>query len=140
MNKKIIISLASILSIWSHDVLTSDATATAIFDDVYTKFTWVSDMEQFGVSDKKVSFAKQVKKGLSFNGDCDDFAYTMRDLLNESGYETELHTVRTYNGNIRGKSHMVVKATKGDKSFMIDNRYPDIRSWENGMSGSMYTR
>jgi predicted transglutaminase-like cysteine proteinase len=139
MNGKIIISLASILSIWSHDVLTSDAIARAIFDDTFKKFTWVSDMEQFGVIDKKVSFAKQVKKGLSFKGDCDDFAYTMRDLLNENGYETELHSVRTYNGNMRGKSHMVLKATKDGESLMIDNRYPDIRGWEVGMNGSRYT-
>jgi predicted transglutaminase-like cysteine proteinase len=86
----------------------------------------------------KVSFAHAVKNNRDFRGDCDDFAYTMRDLLQEQGYDTELHIVQTYvmSGS---KPHMVLRVREDDEYYMVDNRYPTIRTWENGMSGSMYT-
>ena len=108
-----------------------------IFDDVYSKFNYVPDIEQYGM-DYKVSFAKAVKSGRDFRGDCDDFAFTMRELLQEQGYDTETYLVRTYvlSGN---ELHMVLKVKENGKYYMVDNRYPAIRTWENGMSGSMYT-
>ena len=108
-----------------------------IFDDVYSKFSYVSDIEQYGM-EYKVSFAHAVKNNQDFRGDCDDFAYTMRDLLQEQGYDTELHIVQTYvmSGS---KPHMVLRVREDDEYYMVDNRYPTIRTWENGMSGSMYT-
>ena len=108
-----------------------------IFDDVYSKFNYVSDIEQYGM-EYKVSSAYAVKNNQDFRGDCDDFAYTMRELLQEQGYDTETYIVKTYvlSG---GKLHMVVKVREGDEYYMVDSRYPTIRTWENGMSGSMYT-
>ena len=108
-----------------------------IFDDVYSKFNYVSDIEQYGM-EYKVSSAYAVKNNQDFRGDCDDFAYTMRDLLQEQGYVTETYIVKTYvlSG---GKLHMVVKVREGNEYYMVDSRYPTIRTWENGMSGSMYT-
>ena len=108
-----------------------------IFDDVYSKFNYVSDIEQYGM-DYKVSSAKAVKSGRDFRGDCDDFVYTMRDILHEQGYDTETYLVRTYvlSG---GELHMVLRVKEGNEYYMVDNRYPAIRTWENGMSGSMYT-
>ena len=108
-----------------------------IFDDVYSKFNYVSDIEQYGM-DYKVSFAHAVKNGRDFRGDCDDFVYTMRDLLHEQGYDTETYLVRTYvlSG---GELHMVLRVKEGNEYYMVDNRYPAIRTWENGMTGSMYT-
>ena len=108
-----------------------------IFDDVYSKFNYVSDTEQYGM-EYKVSSAYAVKNNQDFRGDCDDFAYTMRDLLQEQGYTTETHIVQTY--ILSGAHpHMVLKVREGDEYYMVDNRYPGIRTWENGMSGSMYT-
>ena len=108
-----------------------------IFDDVYSKFNYVSDIEQYG-RDYRVSFAQDVKNNRDFRGDCDDFAYTMRDLLHEQGYDTELYLVRTY--VLSGaQSHMVLKVREGHEYYMVDNRYPMVRTWENGMTGSMYT-
>ena len=108
-----------------------------IFDDVYSKFNYVSDIEQYGM-EYKVSSAHAVKNNQDFRGDCDDFAYTMRELLQEQGYVTETYIVKTYvlSG---GKLHMVVRVREGNEYYMVDSRYPTIRTWENGMSGSMYT-
>ena len=109
----------------------------SIFGDTYSKFNYVSDIEQYG-RDYRVSFAQDVKNNQDFRGDCDDFAYTMRDLLHEQGYDTELYLVRTY--VLSGaQSHMVLKVREGDEYYMVDNRYPTVRTWENGMDGSMYT-
>ena len=109
----------------------------SLFGDVYSKFSYVSDIEQYGM-EHKVSFAHAVKNNQDFRGDCDDFAYTMRDLLQEQGYTTETHIVQTYilSGEL---SHMRLKVKEGDEYYMVDNRYPTIRTWENGMSGSRYT-
>ena len=109
----------------------------SIFGDTYSKFNYVSDIEQYG-RDYRVSFAQDVKNNQDFRGDCDDFAYTMRDLLHEQGYTTELYLVRTY--VLSGaQSHMVLKVKKGHEYYMVDNRYPMVRTWYNGMTGSMYT-
>jgi predicted transglutaminase-like cysteine proteinase len=110
----------------------------SLFGDVYSKFNYTSDIEQYGIEEYRVSFAKAVKNNQDFRGDCDDFAYTMRDLLQEQGYDTELHIVQTYvmSGS---KPHMVLRVREDDEYYMVDNRYPTIRTWENGMSGSMYT-
>ena len=108
-----------------------------IFDDVYSKFNYVSDIEQYGM-EYVVSSAKAVKSGRDFRGDCDDFVYTMRDLLHEQGYYTETYLVRTY--VLSGSDlHVVLKVRENNEYYMVDNRYPAIRTWENGMSGSMYT-
>ena len=109
----------------------------SIFGDTYSKFNYVSDIEQYG-RDYRVSFAQDVKNNRDFRGDCDDFAFTMRELLQEQGYDTETYLVRTYvlSGN---ELHMVLKVKENGKYYMVDNRYPAIRTWENGMSGSMYT-
>ena len=84
--------------------------------------------------DRKISFAKQVKEGKSFKGDCDDFAYTIRDLLIEKGHAVQTVIVRTpkVSGSIL---HMVVKV---DNEYMIDNRYPFVRFWKDGVKGSQY--
>ena len=109
----------------------------SIFGDTYSKFNYVSDIEQYG-RDYRVSFAQDVKNNQDFRGDCDDFAYTMRDLLHEQGYTTELYLVRTY--VLSGaQSHMVLRVKEGHEYYMVDNRYPMVRTWENGMDGSMYT-
>ena len=109
----------------------------SIFGDTYSKFNYVSDIEQYG-RDYRVSFAHDVKNNRDFRGDCDDFAFTMRELLQEQGYDTETYLVRTYvlSGN---ELHMVLKVKENGKYYMVDNRYPAIRTWEDGMSGSMYT-
>ena len=109
----------------------------SIFGDTYSKFNYVSDIEQYG-RDYRVSFAQVVKNNRDFRGDCDDFAYTMRELLHEQGYTTETYLVRT--SMLTGAVlHMVLKVKEGNEYYMVDNRYPSVRTWENGMDGSMYT-
>ena len=109
----------------------------SIFGDTYSKFNYVSDIEQYG-RDYRVSFAQDVKNNRDFRGDCDDFAYTMRELLHEQGYTTETYLVRT--SMLTGAVlHMVLKVKEGNEYYMVDNRYPMVRTWENGMTGSMYT-
>ena len=108
-----------------------------IFADTYSKFNYISDIEQYGM-DYRVSFAYAVKNNQDFRGDCDDFAYTMRDLLHEQGYTTELYLVRTY--VLSGAAlHMVLRVKEGNEYYMVDNRYPSVRTWDIGMTGSMYT-
>ena len=108
-----------------------------IFADTYSKFHYVSDLEQYGM-DYRVSFAYAVRNNQDFRGDCDDFAYTMRDLLHEQGYTTETYLVRTY--VLSGASlHMVLRVKEGKEYYMVDNRYPSVRTWDTGMAGSMYT-
>jgi predicted transglutaminase-like cysteine proteinase len=101
--------------------------------DTLKKFHYVSDYVQYG-HDKRVSFAKEVKEGKDFRGDCDDFAYTIRDILREKGHKVQEVIVRTSksSGSI---IHMVVKV---DDKYMIDNRYPFVRLWEKGMKDSQY--
>ena len=108
-----------------------------IFADTYSKFHYVSDIEQYGM-DYRVSFAYAVRNNQDFRGDCDDFAYTMRDLLHEQGYTTETYLVRTY--VLSGAAlHMVLGVKEGNEYYMVDNRYPSVRTWDTGMTGSMYT-
>ena len=108
-----------------------------IFADTYSKFHYVSDIDQYG-RDHRVSFASAVKNNQDFRGDCDDFAYTMRDLLHEQGYSTETYLVRTY--VLSGAAlHMVLRVKEGNEYYMVDNRYPSVRTWDIGMAGSMYT-
>ena len=109
----------------------------SLFGDTYSKFNYTSDIEQYG-RDYRVSFAQAVKNHRDFRGDCDDFAYTMRDLLEEQGYTTETFLVKTY--VLSGaQPHMVLRVKEGDEYYMVDNRYPTVRTWDNGISGSMYT-
>ena len=100
---------------------------------IFSKFTYVADEEQYG-EDRRISFAKEIKEGKTFKGDCDDFAYTVRDLLIERGYKAITVIVRTppISGSIL---HMVVMV---DDKYMIDNRYPFVRTWEQGIKGSQY--
>ena len=108
-----------------------------LFADTYSKFHYVSDIEQYGM-DYRVSFAYAVRNNQDFRGDCDDFAYTMRDLLHEQGYTTELYLVRTY--VLSGAAlHTVLRVKEGNEYYMVDNRYPSVRTWDIGMTGSMYT-
>ena len=108
-----------------------------LLGDLYSKFDYVSDMEQYG-RDHRISFAYDVKNNRDFRGDCDDFAYTMRDLLEEQGYTTETFLVKTY--VLSGaQPHMVLRVKEGDEYYMVDNRYPTVRTWDTGMAGSMYT-
>ena len=109
----------------------------SFFDATDSKFNYVSDIEQYG-RDYRVSSAHAVKNNQDFRGDCDDFAFTMRELLQEQGYDTETYLVRTYvlSGN---ELHMVLKVKENGKYYMVDNRYPTVRTWENEMNGSMYT-
>ena len=108
-----------------------------LFADTYSKFHYVSDIDQYG-RDYRVSFASAVKNNQNFRGDCDDFAYTMRDLLHEQGYTTEVYLVRT--SMLTGAVlHMVLRVKEGNEYYMVDNRYPTVRTWDIGMTGSMYT-
>ena len=110
----------------------------SLFGDVYSKFNYTSDIEQYGMPEYRVSFAQAVKNNQDFRGDCDDFAYTMRELLHEQGYDTEIYIMKTYIMS-GGKPHMVLKVKENDEYYMVDNRYPGIRTWDIGMAGSMYT-
>ena len=107
----------------------------SIFKDTYSKFNYVSDRELYG-KDNRLSFADAVKNNQDFHGDCDDFVYTMRDLLHEQGYTTETYLVRTH---VISNLHMVLKVKEGDEYYMVDNRYHMVRTWDIGMTGSMYT-
>ena len=138
MTRKVIACLISItlffwaLVSWSR-VTSVNKDLDIVLLDTLRKFSYVSDKEQYG-GDRKISFAKQVKEGKSFKGDCDDFAYTIRDLLLEKGHIVQTVIVRT--SKISGSIlHMVVKV---DSKYMIDNRYPFVRFWEDGVKGSQY--
>ena len=138
MYRKIItILLSSFLLLWFLDEVRSFTSNPETLDDillnVFKKFTYITDKEQYG-EDRKISFAKQVKEGKSFKGDCDDFAYTIRDLLIEKGYKAITVLVRTppVSNSIL---HMVVKV---DDKYMIDNRHPFVRTWKQGVTGSQY--
>ena len=112
MSGKITASLLSItLFFWGWGCWTRatsvDEDLDAVLLEPIRKLSYVSDEKQYG-GDRKVSFAKEVKEGKSFKGDCDDFAYTIRDLLLEKGHTVQTVIVRT--SKISGSIlHMVVK-------------------------------
>ena len=138
MSRKVIACLISITLIFWALVSWSGVTSVnkyldVVLSDTLRKFSYVSDKEQYG-GDRKISFAKQVKEGKGFKGDCDDFAYTIRDLLREKGYTVQTVIVRT--SKISGSIlYMVVKI---NNKYMIDNRYPYVRFWKDGVNGSQY--
>lgn len=135
MNGKITVSLLSlIMFFWALQARSSiNEELDRVLFDTLSKFRYVNDDIQYG-RDLRISFAEEVKKGQEFWGDCDDFAYTIRDLLREKGYKVETVIVRTsaWSGNM---IHMVVKV---DDKYMLDNRYPFVRTWDRGMRGSQY--
>jgi len=113
-----------------------------IFLFAYRNFDYKTDLERFGVSDYRKSFYDDLKQNKRFSGDCDDFAYTVRDLLVEKGYKPELWIVavppRIWRNGVPGY-HMVVKVQdKNGFVWMLDNRYPRPRKWLRGVRGSMY--
>ena len=100
----------------------------SLFGDVYSKFNYISDIEQYGMPEYRVSFAQAVKNNQDFRGDCDDFAYTMRELLHEQGYDTEIYIMKTYimSGS---KPHMVLRVKENDENnSKNDPKYSKIPS------------
>ena len=129
----LLILLFSSISLYGGTYKSVNEQLDKVLLDTLKRFHYVSDYVQYG-RDKRVSFAKEVKEGKDFRGDCDDFAYTIRDILREKGHTVQTVIVRT--SKLSGSLiHMVVKV---DDMYMIDNRYPFVRLWENGVKGSQY--
>ena len=85
----LLILLFSSISLYGGTYKSVNEQLDKVLLDTLKRFHYVSDYVQYG-RDKRVSFAKEVKEGKDFRGDCDDFAYTIRDILREKG-----HTVQT---------------------------------------------
>ena len=117
-----------------------------IFLKTYRLFIWQSDYERTGKYDVRETFAHKVKAHEKFYGDCDDFAYTVYDLLTESGYHPQLWIVELPVFSILNPSdryHMITSVSDSKnlsdrKIWMLDNRYPGLREWKTGVTGSMY--
>ena len=116
-------------------ICTTASLLCGIFDMTYKQFNYVSDDIQYG-GDYRVSHASTVKAGNTFDGDCDDFVYTIEELLGEANIKSFKYTVRVYMTN---QLHMILKVKHHREWYMVDNRYPAIRKWQDGIMGSMYT-
>ena len=81
-----------------------------VFKRVKDGFTYVSDMEQYGVKEDW-RFPENVD---SFEGDCDDFAIACRMLLKERGHECRLVFCETETGG----GHLICTIGK----WALDNR------------------
>lgn len=101
-----------------------------------SRFLYVSDIVKFGVLDYRISYFEDVKKGRSFSGDCDEFAYTVRDLLIDTGYRSQLYIVSIPSSQRRKQEtqyHMITRVWNKDISYMVDNRNYKVLNWDVGL-------
>lgn len=57
----------------------------ALFAELFSRFTWVSDSDLFGVPDKIVDLYPAWVRGEQVRGDCDDFAFLCAEAFYRSG-------------------------------------------------------
>ena len=90
-------------------------------DDLYMKilshFNWVSDEKQYGHDDWR-SHADAIRNDKDFSDDCDGFAMTCAELLDEMGYPTRLVLCQT----IDDIWHMVCGVGVDGVWYYCDNR------------------
>ncbi len=70
---------------------------TKIHDQVFPKFSYVSDQERWGKSDHRSSESERWENG-GLIGDCDEYAQEVCDRSNAAGIPAEL---KKYNGDKR---------------------------------------
>ena len=90
------------------DCLTYDE-LSKLTQQTHDRFTYRSDMEQYGVKDKWV-ISKDLKP---FYGDCEDFSLAVNYQLKQMGYSSEILLVRD-----QPKNHVVLLY----EGMVIDNK------------------
>lgn len=88
-----------------------------VFDRVKAAYQPERDRE-----DRWTSYAKEVRRGLAFAGDCDDFAMTCAELLLEEGLDPWLVICRTPR-LMGGEMHMVCLV----EELVLDNLLPVVQ-------------
>ena len=106
---------------------------------LFSLFVYATDLEHFGVIDRKQSYAEQVRRGEKFTGDCDDFAVTAIELLRAIHVSAWPVTV-VLPAIAGGGRHMIVglKDPATGLVYALDNRYPGLRLMQMALTGSMY--
>jgi predicted transglutaminase-like cysteine proteinase len=85
-----------------------------IHKKVFESFKYVTDKKQYG-QEEKWSVPPEFKEGMTFRGDCDDFAMMCRKLVREAGIE-ESRLLVCYDET--GEGHLVLEV----KGYVLDNR------------------
>lgn len=90
-------------------------------------FTFVHDMEQYGVSDKWVA------SPATWAGDCEDYALTKRDILIARGYPADAlevaHVIVLTGQGVMAHAVLVAPTinSKGERvDIVLDNRYDEL--------------
>lgn len=106
---------------------------------LFSLFVYTSDMEQYGVVDDRRSHAEAVRAGQKFKDDCDGFALTAIELLRDDGIPAWIITVSVPKV-AGGGAHMIVglKDTATGTVYVLDNRYPGLRTMRQALGGSLY--
>lgn len=90
------------------------STLSRIHRKVIKVFEYTTDKEQYGISEKW-SVPPEYSTGMTFKGDCDDFAMMCRKLCREHGIDnSRLVVCRTETG----EGHLVLEVT----GYILDNR------------------
>lgn len=85
-------------------------TAQGIFKQSYKQHVYISDEEQYHVSEKWVA---------SLKGDCEDFALYVRKELLSQNINSDLWIARTEKGEL----HVVLRLNTDEGEVVADNRY-----------------
>jgi len=85
-----------------------------IHRNVFEVFEYTTDKEQYGLLEKW-SVPPEYSDGMTFNGDCDDFAMMCRKLCREAGIENTRLVVCLTETN---EGHLVLEV----EGYILDNR------------------
>jgi predicted transglutaminase-like cysteine proteinase len=95
-----------------------------LFGKVKQGFTYVCDVEKYGILEKWVLPDDDYDGTQSFSGDCEDFALALRKLIHDQGHSSRLIICHTEEKEL----HCVV-ATETDKgTYILDNRFNSIKT------------
>ena len=94
--------------------------AKQIHKKVFSKFSYITDLEKYGVEEKWVMPDITFNGTQKFTGDCEDFALACRKLIREAGIKSRL----VYCVVEDGSGHCVLEVN----GYILDNRFPTLLS------------
>ncbi len=94
--------------------------AKKIHRNLFKNFSYITDLENYGVEEKWVMPKDSFTDSQKFSGDCEDFALACRKLIREAGIKSRL----VYCIVEDGEGHCVLEVN----GYILDNRQASIIS------------
>lgn len=101
---------------------------------VFSLFRYEYDDRNYGLQEHWTSHADAVNENREFTDDCDGFAFTCVQLLLEGGVpasDVMFIICRTETG----EGHAVAGCSLEGRTWILENRYPDIYDWRSEAPG-----